>query len=349
MISCFNASPAAFHATNLVAHVIATLLAYGLLWQLLRRTAREPTTRWRKPVAAAAGALLFGIHPLQIEAVAWVSGLRDVLGGMFGMAALWLFVLAGDGRRRWLAYTGACIAFLLALGSKPGMVCLPAVALLIGWHYRPRFLAATLLPWFVIALAWAYLTGRVQPSAELARGLAPIWARPLIAADALAFYLGKLVWPAALCAEYGRSPDAVLASGKLYWTWLLPAAVAAALAAWRRTRWALVPLAVFVVALGPTLGLVPFNYQVVSTVADRYAYFALIGPAWGLGVILARIRVPWPALSVAALAVVTMAHLRVWTDSEHLFAATLRVNPRSWKALHNFGNVLDNRGDHKAK
>ena len=140
----------------------------------------------------------------------------------------------------------------------------------------------------------------------------------------------------------------MLAAGWLWWAWLGPVALAVLLGAVKQLRIYLVPLLVFAAALLPTLGLVPFNFQVVSTVADRYAYLALIGPALALSLIVARS----PALPATVLAVLTVTallfctvqRLPLWSEDVKLFAATLEVNPQSWKAMHNYASALDDRG-----
>jgi tetratricopeptide (TPR) repeat protein len=151
-----------------------------------------------------------------------------------------------------------------------------------------------------------------------------------------------------LAADYGRSPDVALAAGWIWWMWLGPAVLATVLFFVRSLRPYLVPFLVFAAALLPTLGLVPFNFQLVSTVADRYAYFALLGPALALTMIVARSSRGWvialAAAWVAGLTWLTVQRLPLWSEDLKLFAATLETNPRSWKALHNYASALDDRG-----
>jgi tetratricopeptide (TPR) repeat protein len=134
----------------------------------------------------------------------------------------------------------------------------------------------------------------------------------------------------------------------MWWTWLGPAVLAAALLLLKPLRWYLVPFLVFAAALLPTLGLVPFNFQLVSTVADRYAYFALLGPALAVAMIVAQAARGWvtalAAAGVAGLAWSTVQRLPLWSEDLKLFAATLETNPRSWKAMHNYASALDDRG-----
>jgi hypothetical protein len=337
-----------FHGANVLVHAVSAALAFVLLRRVAGKFAdRAPGCRVN--LAAALGALFFALHPLQVEPVAWISGLRDVLGGCLGLAAL-VVLFGGErmGPGRWIAAT---FLFLASLAAKPAGVALPLVAGIMAvmpfrWSWRQ--IALVLGPWLVIGALWVVLTSSAQWAAELAVGLVPVWMRPLVAGDALAFYLAKTFWPAGLAADYGRAPDVALNAGWLWWMWLGPVALATVLFVVKPLRVYLVPLLVFAAALLPTLGLVPFNFQVVSTVADRYAYLALIGPALALAMVVVRIRTPWcgvpAALVVALLAAGTMWRLPLWSEDLKLFAATLEVNPRSWKAMHNYASALDDRG-----
>ena len=337
-----------FHGANVVVHLCSAVLAFVLLRRVVGAFFPQGA-RGKTDIAAALGAMFYALHPLQVEPVAWISGLRDVLGGCLGLAAL-VVLFGGDGVRPGRGAL-ATLLFLASLAAKPAGVALPIVAGVLAltpfrWSWRQMLFM--LGPWLVIGAAWVWLTSNAQWAAELAVGLAPTWMRPLVAADALGFYLLKTFVPVGLSADYGRSPDQVLAVGALWWMWLWPAALAAALFLVKPLRIYLVPFAVFVAALLPTLGLVPFNFQVVSTVADRYAYFALIGPALALAMIVAQGTQRWitaaAALWVAVLIALTLGRLPVWSEDLKLFAATLETNPRSWKAKHNYASALDDRG-----
>ena len=337
-----------FHGANVLGHTISALLAFLLLRRLTGKFCVGAPGQ-RLDLASALGALFFALHPLQVEPVAWISGLRDVLGGCLGLAAL--VVLFGGERPGPPRWTAATLLFLASLAAKPAGVALPLVAGVLAvmpFRWSGRQIAFSLGPWLVIGMLWVVLTSSAQWAAELAVGLVPVWTRPLVAGDALAFYLAKTLWPSGLAADYGRSPDHVLEAGWLWWVWLGPVALAVLLGAVKQLRIYLVPLLVFAAALLPTLGLVPFNFQVVSTVADRYAYLALIGPALALSLIVARSPV-LPAtvlavLTVTALLFCTVQRLPLWSEDVKLFAATLEVNPQSWKAMHNYASALDDRG-----
>jgi protein O-mannosyl-transferase len=334
--------PYLFHAANLAVHLLAALAAYRLLLTLVGR--RGP---------ACAGALLFAIHPLQVEPVAWVTGMKDVLCGAFAMLALWQYVEfarranAADGpaedRHRWAwHYAGATLALAAAMLAKPSAVMVPAMAWVIDrWLLqRPwrRVLLAT-APWFALAVACALETRAAQAAAGDVGG--PLWARPLIATDALAFYLAKLVWPARLCVHYAYSVRMILAHRQYLFTWLLPigVAIAVGIVARRRARW-LAPAAIlFLLPLVPVLGFVPFQFERYSVVADRYAYIAMIGPAVAIAFGLSAAATSSPsrrraiaaatAVVLVALGARAFAQTGVWRDTGTLFENVLRVDPQS--------------------
>lgn len=355
---------ALFHGTNLIIHLLSTGMVYLILRRMLgARISTNPDcsiASSRVLLASAAGALAFGLHPIQVETVAWVSGLRDLLGGAFSLAALALFLSwidhSGRNSRQVLRYIAATFLLLLAFGSKPGSVVTPALALLCGaWllrvRGRPLRPLLWLIPWFIVAVMEVMMTSKAQPAAELARSLVPLWARPLVAGDAIAFYLWKLLWPAdpwGLCADYGRSPNSLLAAGVLYWSWLIPMLLAALLAFFKTLRPYLLPAALMVIGVLPTLGLIPFNFQVVSTVSDRYLYLGMLGPALAFAMLISETR-PRTATFLAVVflpfwTVLSLLQMPQWAAGELFFPATLARNPTSWKSRHNYACTLDAQG-----
>ena len=351
---------ALFHGANLLVHLLSVAMVFLILRRLLSAHSRGQTASPVRILAAvAAGALAFGLHPVQVETVAWVSGLRDVLGGALSLAAIELFLSWLDGPRsrlNWMRYAGATLFLFLAFGSKPGTVVTPALALICGlWllkaESRRLGLLLWLIPWFLFAVAEVVLTSHAQPAAELARSLVPLWARPFVAGDALAFYLGKLFWPLppwGLCADYGRSPNSLFDAGILWWSWIVPVVVAAVLAVFRKLRIYLIPCLLLAIGVLPTLGLIPFNFQVVSTVSDRYLYLGMLGPALALALFVLRgsavIRGAIVSLLVVGWAVVSLIQLPCWAAGEVFFPAILARNPTSWKSRHNYACTLDAQG-----
>jgi tetratricopeptide (TPR) repeat protein len=325
-------SPVPFHMTNLVLHATAALCAYGML-----RSLRAGH------FAAAAGTMLWAVHPLQVEPVAWASGLRDVLSGMLCVVALWAYVhfarltSPGDRSRNRGFYAAATLAYVLALLAKPSAVALPLVAaaiavLVLGRHLRRTVLELT--PWVLAAVPIGLIAMRVQARPFGGEEM-PAWFRPIVAIDALAMDVAKTFVPARLAIDYGRSPEFLARTAQPYFTWVIP--ITLAVSAWalrrHRPRWAIGGVATFAAAALPMLGLVPFDGQQASTIADRYLYVALLGPAILAAFILTArpgpVTVAITAAVLVALGVRANLQTRFWRDSQTLFAHALKVNPRS--------------------
>ena len=238
----------------------------------------------------------------------------------------------------------------MALLSKPSAAALPLVAgvLAIGSFNVPwRQVIATLIPWLAIAGVMVVLTRGEQGNSYVTCAPGPI-ERLLVVGDALAFYLGKLVWPAWLGPDYGRSPAYVVEQAWRWLLWLVPIGVLAVLAALPGRRQWLAAAAVFVAALSPMLGLIPFAGQNASTVADRYVYLAMLGPALALAAWLAA-RSGWQYLAPVAVVLTVLAmlgfrQLAAWHDDDAWTARTLEVNPRSWFGLEAQAHALEHQG-----
>ncbi|MGD1276132.1 MAG: tetratricopeptide repeat protein [Tepidisphaeraceae bacterium] len=315
----------AFHAANLLLHLFAVALVFSIL---------RTCIRW--DWAALAGTLLFAVHPLQVEAVAWVSGMNNLLAAVFCLAAIRLYLefARRASADRWAFYAGATLAFLLALLAKPTAVAAPLMAAVLDvaiLRRRIAKVAVSILPWLCAAAVLAILTSRLQPTPPAT----PILQRPAVALDALAFYLWKLLWPMRLSIDYVRTPMRIWQSRQ----WIGGAAAVAAVAAAigmgrsRRAGGLGLGLAVLIAGLLPVLGLFAFDFQRYSTVADRYMYLAMLGAA----LMLAWTANRWPTLALAAVvgaAICLLAwrsemQLRNWKNTDALVAHTLQLDPLS--------------------
>ncbi|MBX3412898.1 MAG: tetratricopeptide repeat protein [Pirellulales bacterium] len=339
-----------FHAGNLLLHVLSVLS----MWQILRLLVRTE-------LPAFFGALFYALHPLLAESVAWVTETKGLLAGALGWFAVWQHLVAIDAgsetgntafvpRRdgvRILRHTIAALAFGLALLAKPSAVSLPAMAVVLDVVFLRSTLRKSLLtlaPWFGLALLSVAATWWQQSGDELHFVPPPLWQRPFIAGDSLAFYLWKTIWPLNLGIDHGRSPSAIFASGAGYFAWLVPVVLAAAIYATRERRAWWGALAIFVLGLLPVSGLVPFSFQDISTVADRYAYLAMLGPALAISwFLVAHRQAAWyGAFAVLLLLAAGRSAWQAsrWRDDQTLFAHSIRVNPTSYISHTLLGRTL---------
>lgn len=351
-IAAIKFDPQFFHAINLLVHVAASLATLCLLRRL-----RFSVT------ASMFGALVFAIHPVQVESVAWISGLKDVLSGALCIASLLCFArtrpenaMPSDGGRegsRFIldpSYLASLALFLLAMLAKPQAVALPLAGFAIDRWLHNRSVKHSLkliAPMIVLAIPIVVI-GRIAQTGALVEHV-PIWQRPFIAGEAIAFYLWKLVWPVKLGIDYGQTPTWVMHSRVGYFAWMIPLALAVLFAG---RGIALMAIAVFVAGLLPVLGFVPFDFQAKSTVADHYLYFAMLGVAIGAAGLcetLPKLRPAMIALLVA-LAVRSFIQTRIWTDSRTLFTHAIAVNPDSYVAYNNLYVIaMDERNGAEAE
>jgi protein O-mannosyl-transferase len=332
-----------YHLTNIALHSISALLVVLIVRRL------------KLPGAWLAG-LLFALHPVCTESVAWITEQKNTLSGVFYLASAFTY-LGFDQTRRRSQYLLALVLFLLALASKTATVVLPAVLLLLLWWLRGRLAwrrdVLPLLPWVGLALSSGLITAYVERVYLGAQGrvfaLSPLECI-LLGSREIWFYAAKVVWPVNLIFSYPRwKIDPAVA-----WQYLFPVGLAVVAAAFgliaRRNRGPLAALLIFCGTLIPVLGFLNVFYYRYSYVADHFEYLACLGilvPAaaclasaaqrWKLGT---RWRAGLSALLLACLAGLTWGRSTVYTDAETLYRDTLMRNPDSWLAHNNLGLIL---------
>jgi hypothetical protein len=346
-------------------HVVNVLLQWAcgvLLWAVLCRLGLD--RRW-----SAAAALMFLVHPVHVESVAWVTERKNVLSLVFYLASALAMIrwvgLDGEKNPRGrfpAAYTIGLLLFVGALLSKTVTCSLPAALLLVIWWKRGRIRlreAAALTPLFLLGAAAGLLTvwlERTHVGAEGAEWSYGFLERGLIAGRVVWFYAGKLVWPQELVFNY---PLWKIDAGRPE-QYLYPlGAVAVIVALWLlRRRLGRGPLAgalFFCGTLFPALGffnVYPFRF---AFVADHFQYHASIGLIVVGVMAFQRLRsraaalppqVPAGAclLAVLLLAWQTYRLCPMYQDLETLWTATLQKNPSSWLAHTNLGNLLARSG-----
>lgn len=348
--------PWVFHLGNLLLHAIGAVVVLKFLLALRRASKQHGgSSAWPTAASACAGALVFGLHPIQTEVVAWATGRKDLVSGLFALIALWQYVEWREKRGK-LRYSIAAGAFLLSLLGKPASVALPLAALALDFfalRFTVRRSLRALAPWFALSAAWAVMSMRVQGSAEQVAILPPAWTRPFIAADALLFYLGKVLVPLRFAPVYGRTPQIAVKTASIWFA--LPAALALLVAVFRRRSIWAAAAGVFIAFVLPVLGLVPFDYQRNSTVADRYVYVSMVGVAMAVSEALWRVWSAQPrwwrpavtagaAVILVALGMLSWRQSAVWRSASTLWKHAAILSPGSYVVQNSLGMVYQSEG-----
>jgi hypothetical protein len=339
--------PLGYHVVNVVLHLACALL----LWRILVRVAVP---------GAWLAALLFAVHPVNVETAAWISEQKNTLAMVFFLLSVWVWRRQPDSGNGWLL-AGSLVCFALSLLAKPMAVLWPPVLAGYVWWSRGRLDrsdALRILPFFLVSAASAAVTlacHKAEALAGLSVGPETISGRLILAGQALLFYASKMVVPTGLCAIYPRDALRWFNPGSV----VLAALLLVVLAAPRERRYAwlgavALGLAFFVAMLAPVLGLVDISFMFYSPVSDHFAYAASAGMMallCGVGVDLFRRRAPAAqrkggvliCLIVVAFAALSFGRVGVFMNSERLFRDTLVGNPRAWAAHVTLGNMAFDR------
>jgi tetratricopeptide (TPR) repeat protein len=375
MLDCqlFGLNPGGHHLTSLLFHVANTLLLFLWLNQLTG-------TLWRSAFVAA----LFAWHPLRVESVAWAAERKDVLSAFFWMLALIAYTrYARESKvqnpKSKVFYSLSLLAFACGLMSKPMVVTLPFVLLLLDFWPLERFSRFTFhvsrsektstpiyreqaesaarliyekLPFFALALAGSVVTYLIQKSggAVWSSGILPFHARVANALLAYMRYLSKTFWPADLAIIYPYPR---------HWPVMAVIGAALLLALWsglflwraRQNPYLLAGWFWFLGTLIPAIGLVQVGSQ---SMADRYMYIPSIGLfiliVWGLNDCLS-FRPPWRkmamligGLALAGCLVCTSIQLNYWQNSVKLLRHAIEVTTDNFVACNFLGRALDDAG-----
>ncbi len=379
-------NPMGHHLTNIILHAVNTFLVVMLTQRLIGAAMQFGDQRSRAlfsgpqsvTIAAVGTGLLFGLHPVHVESVAWIAERKDLLCGLFFLLSVMAYCALDQSERarhgapfdgwnpapRWRNkyYFFALGSFILALMSKPMAVSLPIVLLILDWYPFGRissfktFLPALAekLPFAGLSLLSSVLTVFAQEAGGALSSLEaiPLSIRILTAAGSLVAYLGKMIAPVHLIAFYPYPQDASLFSFHYAAAILFVAGITGvALFTARKHPLIFSVWGYYVITLLPVLGLVQVGDQVM---ADRYTYIPSIGPFLSVGIATAWIagkleRTGRRSLTVFAacaafclvvvLLILTVLQVRVWKNSETLWSTVLEHEPlRARVAYFNLGD-----------
>lgn len=346
----FRFNSVLFHFLPLLFHLLAV---FTLFWLLCFMT--------RHPVGSFFGALLFAIHPLQVESVAWVSGLKQPLGGFLGLSAILFFLLAQEtppiSKTFKLLYGVASLLFLMSVLSNPSFVAIPLVtgSLMYFLYKRERFLfSSRLLVYWILAsipiLGWGQSTRSWSHTAHLPINVKE---KVVLGLDSLSFYFSKILFPLHLGIDYGRTPEWVLTQTSVYTTasiFFIFIFSFTLFLRWNKIHWALACEAFFISALLPTLVFNRLLFQTSSSVADHDIYLALGGVAMATAFILkSHINKSFVQFSLifvfVLLATKTFFQTGTWRNTSSLLSHALKINSQSSLAHRTLGFHFEREED----
>src|SRR2546429_6984736 len=337
-------STTGYHLVNLLLHIGCVVLVLKIL-------------RFLRIPGAELAAIIFALHPVNVETVAWISERKNALSGIFALAATFSYLKFDENRSR-RSYALAIGLFLLGLLSKTAIVTLPLAWLVIFWWKRGglswRRDVVPSIPFFFLAVAaglvtrWFENTGIGYKATILDLSMLD---RCLIAGRAFWFQLSNLFWPSNLMFVYPRWEI----NAAVWWLYLFPIGVLLLLLIlWSLRRWSRAPLAgalVYLLLLLPSLGFLNIYFFIYSFVADHWQYLACLGIitpcASGIVLLTARLKA-WQSLLepgimlvlAGVLFVLTWQQSRMYSDIETLYRTTIARNPACWMAQVNLGNIL---------
>jgi len=346
-VTLFGTNAAGPHIVNLLFHAANVVLLFLVLRKLT-------FAHWRSTVVAA----LFALHPLRVESVAWVAERKDVLSALFWMLTLLMYCrYVRNTKGRANNYLLALLLFSLGLMSKPMLVTLPFVLLLLDYWPLKRFameeglrpiwrLMREKIPFFVLTVIVSVVTYKVQNKGGAVTHLEHYSVGQRVSNAFIAYteYLGKTFWPAKLAVFYPNPLHWPMAQ-LVFSICLVIGLTCAAIYFGRRWRFLFTGWFWFLGTLVPVIGLVQVGGQAF---ADRYSYVPSIGiyiiVVWGVGAMVIRWRIPAFASVIASVAViaacsaVTVNQLHYWQNSETLFRRTLAVTGDNFEVYFGLGN-----------
>lgn len=344
-VSLFGMNPAAMHVENVLWHGAAAVLLFLALHRLTGRL-------WPAAMVAA----LFGLHPVNVESVAWITERKNVLCGFFFMLALLLWSGWAQRRQR-SAWWASLAAFAAALLAKPMAVTFPCLLLLLdAWPLRRidqvpwRRLIGEKLPFFLLSAGTSFMASHATKARDsmVDTLMLPLSSRITNALCSYVAYLRDLAWPTKLAVFY---PHPVIPQWGPALVALIFLLALAAIAGWRwrQQPWLLVGLLMFLGLPMANMGFVQVGSQAR---ADRFIYFAAVGvfiaAVWLADALLprsVRLRASLAAAVLMACGVVSARQVATWQDDLTLFQRAVNVTERNAMAQESLGYARRAVGD----
>lgn len=378
--SIWGLTPKGYHLTNVLFHSFNTALVFILVSNLI--------TMWRKSfiyncsntrhynidknivITGLTTSLLFGIHPIHVESVAWISERKDVLYTIFFLMSL-ISYLKYINSRKIFYYCASILYFMLSLMSKPMAVSLPLVLILLDifpcnrlndWHLscKTKWIILEKIPFFILGIVTSTVTLISQTEAISSIEVIPYITRIFVAIKAYMFYLGKMMLPINLMPLYAYpDPDNI---NLISFEYLIPLACFIFMFVFsfiyrKKNKLFISAWLFFIFTLLPVIGIVHVGSQ---SAADRYAYVPSLAPfiITGLAINHYLNKLRTKQLHVVFIvslicittffSVLTIRQIEVWRDSETLWSHQIKISPEgSPKPYKNRGSAYANEKIYK--
>ncbi len=348
-VSLQGMNPAGFHLTNLLLHLLTVVLVFLVTRKISR-----------SPVAAGIATLLFALHPVHVETVAWVSERKGLISTFFACLAILAYTQYTETQKlRYYCSTFGCMAF--GLMAKPMVLTLPFIFLLLDiwplrraktWHgliANNAKLLTEKMPFLLLTLGSVIITSYTQwkGGSFLGFDIIPLSSRIANAAISLWRYLWHLVYPVRLSVLYPHP---------VHWPWWMGLSALLALSGFiyllwihkGRFPWVVWGFAWFFISLLPVLGITQFGWHAM---ADRFLYLPAMGIYLAAGMTLAPAWQRKPATVVISIIVLagillwqTQRQTRYWQNSITLFTRAVAVTRNNWIMHNSLGAAWSHAG-----
>ena len=348
----YGLNPGQHHLTNVIIHILNTML---LFWALRRMTG----VIWQSAFVA----VLFAVHPINVESVAWVAERKNVLSTFFFMLTLLAYAYYSQ-KPKFVRYTLVLLCYALGLLAKPAIVTLPFILLLLdNWPlYRIKllqrgsgrwrilfYLILEKIPLFLLTGISIYLTSTSVQGAGSYRSLqlVPVTLRIANAVVSYVKYIGKMIWPQKL-AIYYPYPNIVPMYQALSAVFILVCITVLFVIAYKKYAYLMIGWAWFLGTLVPVIGLVQAGLW--PEMADRCAYVSMIGlfiiAVWGISDLFKKFRLRESGLKfgmiiiACLLMIISRNQVSHWKTSVTLFEHAVATTDNNFVALNNLGHGL---------
>lgn len=368
----WGANPWGYHLTNIIIHSLNALLVFILSIRLIEYN-KAINKKWNVLIPAVAASLLFGIHPVHVESVAWISERKDVLSAFFFLLTLLTYVkyVSSQGSKKSRFYVLSLLSYLFALMSKPMAVSLPVVLLILDYCPLKRLtkvveiknvksIIGEKIPFFILSFLtalitiWAHHSSKALPTLERYS----LMERLLTATHSYIFYLIKMIIPLSLAPFYPYPAKTDFITLEYVGFFILFLIITISTIGFLKNKNNLFPAVwlYYLFTLIPVIGIIQVGRQAA---ADRYTYLPSLGPfllaGLGLGYLFERYSkktyritiIATGVLLVGVLANKTVNQVALWHDSITLWSHEIRYFPDAQLAYHNRGEAFDSAGDYR--